>query len=76
MQDNEGQNSPPTPSLFAGTIGNQGKLEPNELLKIFIESADKPAVAQKHRESLTEKFFIVADSLMGMVSYTSETDYF
>lgn len=43
-------------------------IEPNQLLKIFFETADKTAVAEQHASSLSEKFFIVLDSFMGLVS--------
>ena len=44
-------------------------IEPNQLLKIFFETEDKAAVAEEHSSSLSEKFFIVLDSFMGLVRY-------
>lgn len=52
-----------------GKGGSTVRIEPNNLLKIFFESPDKDAVAEEHEASLSEKFFIVLDSFMGLVSY-------
>ena len=42
-------------------------IEPNKLLKIFFETEDKGVVAEQYSTSLSEKFFIVLDSFMGLV---------
>lgn len=44
-------------------------IEPNQLLKVFFETQDKSAVAEQYSSSLTEKFFIVLDSFMGLVRH-------
>lgn len=46
-------------------------IEPNDLLKQFFQSQDKTAVAEEYSASLSEKFFVVLDSFMSLVSYTT-----
>lgn len=59
-------------SSTSGSSQSSARVEPNTLLKKFFESRDKAGVAEEYSASLSEKFFIVLDSFMGLVRFEQE----